>query len=251
MRNEQEKAVITAKKTEKGRDYTLVTPKTTVLKYSRECGKRDVLAFKEEVDSHIQAREEDTPVIIDLTGLEFIDSLGFGTILTIRRLADERSKIHEGDEWQPVSFLVTPWLRQALFELLNLHYILAIFDDEEDYRNAYDHAAEPHGIRIMKTGWNYEAGARTIMQVLREGRELYFRKFSGRNEFFEIEESPKKKMRALFDDNEVKPLSELPLDVTRTIDKLFELYDRKGDSYSVWEKAEELYTLLEKQVFLI
>jgi anti-sigma B factor antagonist len=64
------------------------------------------------------------PMILDLSGVEFADSSGIGCILRLQRLAVERGGTLSLAGLQPGI--------RSLFELVQLHRVLDIFDDVEE-----------------------------------------------------------------------------------------------------------------------
>jgi anti-anti-sigma factor len=65
-----------------------------------------------------------TKLIIDLSGVEFIDSSGFGCFLSVRRAA--------GNNYGTLKFANAGDRVKDLFKILHLHTILDVYDGMED-----------------------------------------------------------------------------------------------------------------------
>lgn len=85
--------------------------------------------FRTESAQHIKAA---TKVVLDLTGVTFIDSAGLGALLSVMRALGERN-----GEFR---ICCAPKAIQVLFELVRLHKILDIHDTRTDAIAAFKKA---------------------------------------------------------------------------------------------------------------
>lgn len=89
----------------------------------------NVRDFKDAAQSMIH---EHAKVVLDMSGVKFVDSSGLGTLITCLRLQNSK----RGD-FRLCAMSTTV---RALFELMRMHRVFSIYDSRQDAVNSYQSA---------------------------------------------------------------------------------------------------------------
>ncbi|HNR88127.1 MAG TPA: STAS domain-containing protein [Spirochaetota bacterium] len=114
----------TTKRTDESIDYKTIVFKLVLEKIIDLDSSRDLGAlFEALVDGGA------VKILLDMTGLEYIDSMGIGTVISSAKLVRKK----RGDV---VMIGVTPDL-DKIFRVVNLHRVIKMFDTEDEALNFF------------------------------------------------------------------------------------------------------------------